>query len=375
MHPTLGYLLNALDEAVVIVSAGSYNVKYVNSPGRRFFGLKRGEPVEDSRLIKQLSVIEHGYLDPPVDLEVDLAGDDRSRARVTFLKSPTGDDLIIFAKYSCSETIKPDCMAGISALIDCEMRYPIKKLMAALNDTMSRLEYTRSWNLALFYSVSQVFELYADVEEVMKKIEFMASCFETTPLLASDRIPAFELIQKILSLNESLIQDRSVRISFAGVTDDLPVLYGSKKFLVQALAGYLRRLILEADKGERLQITANTTHAFLLLSIENYGKTPVTLKSTRSDMRVGDFISRNVSKTDPALDLSLMLCKRVIELHGGMLRYQEHLDGLTTVRFELPVGAPILNDRDLGIKQAQRYAQDLMQLIKTPLLNRTEGRI
>lgn len=364
MHPTLNYLFNELNEAVVIVSSASYRVKYVNPAGERLFQLMRGEPVEDSWMTKQLSAIELGYLETPIGFEVELAGNNRSRANVTFLKSPAGNDLIIFAKNSCPEAVKPISMASLAELIDCEMRNPISQLMVSLNDTMLQLEKTASRNRELLDAVNRTSGLAADVKDVMQKIELMASCFKTTPLLGNDRIPAFGLIQEILSANEDLIQERCVRISFSGVNDGLPVLYGSKNFVLQALAGYFRHFLLEADKRVLLQVAAKATHAFLLISFENYGKASGHVTVNRSETRVIDRVSGNFPAIDyPAPCLPLMLCKRVIELHGGRLRHEELLDGLNKVTFELPVGAPMLNDVDLGLKQAQRYAQDLMSLI------------
>jgi hypothetical protein len=57
------------------------------------------------------------------------------------------------------------------------------------------------------------------------------------------------------------------------------------------------------------------------------------------------------------------LCRRVLTLHGGMLR-EEVEDGLRHFLIDLPTGAPHQAEtQQIDIAQAQRYASDLAVLM------------
>ena len=63
------------------------------------------------------------------------------------------------------------------------------------------------------------------------------------------------------------------------------------------------------------------------------------------------------------LGLGLPLARRVVEMHGGLVRIESGDGGFTEFLVELPTGAPHLPNQELGLAQAERYARDLAQLM------------
>lgn len=64
-----------------------------------------------------------------------------------------------------------------------------------------------------------------------------------------------------------------------------------------------------------------------------------------------------------ALLIGLPLTQRILQLHGGRLRFeQDTVEGLH-VMLELPTGAPLRNTHHLDMLQAQIYAEDLSKLM------------
>jgi hypothetical protein len=51
-------------------------------------------------------------------------------------------------------------------------------------------------------------------------------------------------------------------------------------------------------------------------------------------------------------------------LIGGSVHFDDGAGEMSKITFELPVGAPAVKDREIGLQQAQRYAQDLLTLMQ-----------
>jgi hypothetical protein len=66
----------------------------------------------------------------------------------------------------------------------------------------------------------------------------------------------------------------------------------------------------------------------------------------------------------PTIELSLPLCERVLELHGGSISFSQEGSDLNQITFEIPTGAPAEQSDEHGVEQAQRYAHDLHKLLQ-----------
>ena len=78
----------------------------------------------------------------------------------------------------------------------------------------------------------------------------------------------------------------------------------------------------------------------------------------------GERASGRVAAAGEALPrLGLPLIQRIVGLHGGQIRVNTSDQGMVQMLMEFPTGAPARGQASVGIAQAQRYAQDLAQLM------------
>lgn len=99
----------------------------------------------------------------------------------------------------------------------------------------------------------------------------------------------------------------------------------------------------------------------ILVGVRNQGASQVKLGS-KTDLQ--PFSAPGVAAAGEALPrLGLPLIQRIVGLHGGQIRVNTSDQGMVQMLMEFPTGAPARGQASVGIAQAQRYAQDLAQLM------------
>jgi K+-sensing histidine kinase KdpD len=116
--------------------------------------------------------------------------------------------------------------------------------------------------------------------------------------------------------------------------------------------------------GVNILISAKSSGNVVLLTVTNYGET-IPDKGIRAMLPLPDAAG---SKPLEALNLTLSLCKRVVELHGGSLRLVRENGKVGSIVFELPVGAPARLSGDSCSEcsialQAMQFARDLAEIM------------
>ena len=82
----------------------------------------------------------------------------------------------------------------------------------------------------------------------------------------------------------------------------------------------------------------------------------------------GLFVS-NHERRGAFVPFGLALSQRIVEQHGGNVRIEDDFDAVDFVR-EIPAGAPVSQDAQLSVEQAQRYAKDMAQLMARSMAKR-----
>ena len=153
----------------------------------------------------------------------------------------------------------------------------------------------------------------------------------------------------------------------------MPVIYGSRDWLVEALYGYIEHMVNNCRVRSDLELQARPYGNFISIQIRNHGRGLPKQAGTRSFLPFG----RSPAGGDKAeaglsgLELGMALCRHVVELHRGSMRLNEEDGDITSFVLELPAGAPPESiSPDLGADQVRRYAEDLTRLMQRQRQNK-----
>ena len=364
MNLEMQLLFDSLKEAILIV-AKTGAVLYANQPAQKILPLVIGQPLAAGWLSGQLKSIRRGYLKPPVTFEIDAprngaAAEQTDRLHVTLLTSPVPGDFIVVMQTTTTEQMYQNVISNLAEMLDSEFRAPMEKFLGSAADMLVRFEGQADKDWELRESVARVSRMGTELTALLQQIGLLASTYKASPMRGEDRIPVSELVADVVLGSTLLLRKRRINVSYCGLSDGLPVIYGSRNFLVQALAGYLRHLVERLDSGANILISAKPHGNFIRLAIANYeGIAPAG-----TEQQFLPLMAASDSKPANLLGLTLPICKRVLELNGGNLYFDKEEGKVGTITFELPVGAPANDSRQQEMKQAFRYAEDLCTLLR-----------
>lgn len=361
MNRHMELLFDSLKEGLFMVAATG-RILYANPAARAALPIVIGEPLPGEWLQNQITAIRKEYLKPPLRFEIDLLRDSAhpDRMQITLLPSPAGSDFIVLMQNITAEHLYENAIGNLAEMLDSEFRAPMKQFLAAVAEMLSLFEKHAGDNWLLQNTAAKVSRKGDSLSELLHKVSLLASTCKSSPMRGEERIGLSSLVDDALLAVGKPLAERGIQIRFCGIDNDLPVIYGSRSFLAQALAGYLRDLIKQSNRGENILISASVKGSGVLLSIVNHEQVipersrPVQLPLPRA----AD------SKLIEARGLTLSLCKRVVELHGGILHIDRQQGKARSVTFELPAGAPVAGSQEPALEQAFRYAQDLSRLLK-----------
>ena len=348
-------LFDSLKDAVLIVSSAG-QVLYANPLARTIFPTPLGQPLTVEWLHSQIRSIECGYLRPPLTFEIDLPGlaGQTRQFQVALLSSPVAANFFIVLQEVTAERLYDTVINNLAEMLDSEFREPMEQFLGATAETLAQCESLAVANFDLRNSVAKMSEKGNALTGLLNKIGLLASTFKASSIRGDERILLPAMVAEVVLATKALLDEKRISVSYCGIDDSLPVIYGSRYFLVQALAGYVCYLVERIGREVNILISAKLKGNFILLSIANCeGINPVGSKQD-----ILPLLGRQVANTVDPLGLSLPICKRVIELCGGSLSFEEAEGEIRGLVFELPVGSPSVDLRDLGLLQAQRYAED-----------------
>lgn len=365
MNPHMKALFESLQEALLIVSATGETL-YANPVAQEILQISAGANYSTEWLQSQIRAIRQGYLKLPLTFQVELPrrSEHADQMQVTLLQSPAGSNFILVMKNITAEQLYQNAVGNLAEMVHSEFGAPVKRFLAAVADTLAQFENSAKGNLALQNAVAVVSREGASLERVLQKASLLAGAYRWFPMRDDQRVLVTSLVDDALLASQPLLVERGIQVRFCGLDDNLPVIYGSKVFLTQALAAYLAYLVERIGRGVNILISAKASGNVVLLTITNYGDL-LPGKSSSARLPLSGMAG---SKSIDTLDLPLALCKRVVELNGGSLRFGGKNGKVHSITFELPVGAPAKPygescDECPIASQAMQYARDLAELL------------
>ncbi len=376
MNLNMQKLFDTLRDGVAIVSPECV-VRYANQIAGQSLGVVAGQPLPAENICHQIRAVAHGYVRLPITLEVDAPGQQHQvdRLRVTLLQSPVGNDYLVVVHNLTEAQFYENTVRNLAEMTQQELALPLQDLVRALESLHEQLGHwpaqagaegaSREGQDRLHSLTEKVIENSAGVLQRFRQLLLLSETFSFAPMVGQERITAAELVSEALMRARPALAARRIRVSQVGVDEHLPVIYGAKAWLSQALAEYVQLMAASASRDSELLLNVRSGGNFITLHLQNCGL------GIPSHLRERAFLpfQRGAEGGEAAglgmgLAMGLALCKRVVELHQGHVHLVDNDQEIVELSIELPAGGLTDAQNTGGIEQAQRYAQDLARLMQ-----------
>lgn len=368
MSANLQILIDSIEDGLIIVGADGM-VKLANRSATSMVRAIPGKRLPSDEINGQLISLVRGYARPPVNLTIQ-AGEDRDAVlQIRISESPVGVGYLINVHNSGEVERYKTAILNLATLLRSELGEALHSFVDDARSCVRTLVTDESESELHRERLDKVSRQGEHLISQMAQMAMFAESFAHKPLVASDRIELLPLLDDLMTRARSLLDSRKLKLHLRTPGNgELPVIYGSHDWLVEALFGYVEYLVCHCNVKSDLEILVRPLGNFVCLQIRNHGKGLTRSAEVRGAMPFGQAThNRQGASHQPpgTLGLGLALGKHVIELHRGGIRLEEEDGDVSSLFIELPAGAPPQSvNPELGAEQAKRYAEDLTRLMK-----------
>ncbi|MEY2632275.1 MAG: hypothetical protein RIR00_929 [Pseudomonadota bacterium] len=362
MAKSIQDLFNHLSDGVLVVS-NTGMVRFANRTAMDTLKAQAGRNLPQAQLLKPVLAAAGGYQRLPHQFQIALGDgqDGASTLQVLLDHSPLGSDgfMLVLRNRSAEERFNT-VVNNFAELLRNALRVPLDSFaerLEALTHELGGLPVTGGADDASAL-IDEGREL---VNRVMQLATFSA-VFAHAPVCEANRIVIADLMQGLLKRVEASVLRNKLELRIHGDDASLPVIYGSERWLVEALHGYLEYITSHIPTASVIDIRLQGFGNFVLIVISNSGRVmnPQKMKHARPLAELND--------AKAGIALGLPLCQRIVELHKGNLKMEEEDGAVLRFEIELPAGAPATGEQfSLSADQARRYAEDLSRMMQTRL--------
>lgn len=371
-------LFDTLTDGLMILSSTG-TVKFANQMVLRWLHAQPGKPIVHEQILKQVHAADQGYQRLPSAFVVDTSSPDclPAKLQVVMDKSPLGEGYALVVRNRTQEERYDTVMQNFADLFRNTLSAPLNQFMRGFADLQSRLgKFQEHPDWPLKAEDQALLVQGARLMEKMAQLSSYAFAFSHAPLFASDRIEPAHLIRTLATRVVDKLRRHRLGIRVHGMEQwEMPVVYGSEAWLLEALHGYFSYLADHAREGTVIDIHLRGFGSFVLIVITNQGRVIPVHDREHQYKPFLSAASRGPGKAQEAdgLGLGLPLCKQIISLHKGNLRMREEDGEVVSFEIELPAGAPVAIDQhDVSAEQAKRYAEDLALLMQRQAKKKTQ---
>lgn len=342
VRPIESLLPHLADGVLVLDPAGT--VVLCNERARALVDCENGERITQAPLRAALSSALESDA-PPIRFALAAT----SGAPVDAVLTANGQSFMIVLKpaVGASDEIT---IANVLGIVDSELRVSMDELArtaGVITETLVAIENGDDGEELplLMETASNMLDLRngASAASRLQRIMSLAALYGRDPVVSNDRIGVNQLLGDALAL----LATRSPATGELRVDmsegDDF-VIYGSRRWLAEAVAECLRDLAASSATGQ-----------------------PVRIEVFPHDARVSVRMQA-VHCPEPGhaaglqRDVGALIARRIVEMHGGRLR-QGFAPGRRELFLELPTGGHAAASESLAAQQAERYAQDIVTLL------------
>lgn len=359
VNANIRHLFERLSDGLLILNAQGV-VRYANPVALAAFACAVDEVVPFDKLRQTIDKLTKGYLESPQKIPLDIgpAGASR-RIDTTLISSPVVEEFLLLIHPADQQRDVRNTFTNFIEMLDSSLERPIQKLLGSAERLLDSFGQQAGEDFGLNQALGALRRDAEGLRNEIQQISLFASSCSAVTMLNDERIRIPELLAEAVAAARPALLAHGIRLCFAGIDDSLPVIYGSRHFLGRALTVYLKHLATHLAPNSYMQISVERCGSFIRLVLTDYGDkgpefpTEITESSFAEQFDAGY-----------GLDLSLPICRRILELHRGRLLVINEKERVHRIVFELPAGVPPVSDVDLGMRQALRYAHDLLLLMK-----------
>lgn len=367
MASNLQVLVDSLDEGMLIVSPDGV-VRLSNQAASRFFPIAVGQRLAVEELMVQVAAAARGYIRLPFSFEIEgpEAGGERDRLHLKLMASPLGGGFLVVIRNISEQARYEHIVSNFANLIKVELGLPMSTFANHLGRLLVDLVPDMERREALDEDARRIVQQGELIANRVTQLAAFAQLFARSPIVASERIPVMELVAALTRRARPLLEARKIKLHFNPGGREMPVIYGSRAWLVEALYGYIEYLIKNCRLRSDLALQIRPFGNFISLQIRNHGRAQPKHSASAAFRPFTQGLGAPGEAGEVAgLGLGLALCKQVVELHRGSMKFTDEDGEITAFVLELPVGAPVENvNPEVGPEQARRYAEDLTRLIQ-----------
>ncbi len=364
MNDAFRMLFDQVTSGVVWVQRNGV-VRYANKAAVQMTPVMLGQAMMDPVAERTVKAAGQDMLKLPFQFELTTQEAHPDVIRAVVIPAPVGQDLMVVLNNVSQERWYSQALENLIGYIDAEMAVPIETLTEKLPQAAQ-----------LLHSQGAIGDIQAMLAEAnalstkLSKLHDLVEVFGESAIHRDERIMLPDLLKQ--SLNEVMPQAkaRNVTIAVTGTEEDMPAVYGSMHWLSKAMSEYLEQSVRSAQPGGVIALTLQASGTRVLIRARNQG--PFVSNHERRNAFVPFGVGDSAKPGDSRRGIGLALAQRILEQHGGSVRIEDEFDSVDFV-MEIPAGAPVSQDAQLSVEQAQRYAHDMAQLMARSMARKTQG--
>lgn len=354
MNEAFRQLFDQIKSGIVWVQRDGI-VKYANKAAVQLTPCMLGRPFLDPKLDRTIKSAGQDLIRMPFlfDITTDEASPDTIRAVV--LPAPVGADLMLVLNNVSEERWYASALKNLIGYVEAEMAAPMATLVHRLPAVAQLVggDADRSEVKALIDDASAM-------SVKLGKLKDLVSVFGQGAMQKDDRIVMTDIVKRALKDIQTMAETKQVTVSVSGMAQELPAVYGSEPWLAKAMGEYLEYAVLNAKPGSGIDISIKPMGTRVVIRTRNQGMFLSSHDRRSAFVPFGSGTDQKASGERPQIGLALSA--RIIEQHGGTVRIEDEFDSVDFV-MEIPAGAPVVQDAQLSVEQAQRYARDMSSLL------------
>jgi len=360
MHSTLSELLENMKPGLLWVNRDG-QVRYANADASARTGMSQGRRLFEPTLLRAVAEVIGGA--PPVVVHfTGVPPDFGAVAPMLECRVLPG-----FSKDDAFVLIAPDPTKDKDIAFDNLMQVLKSDLGTPLRDAQARLaqvKESRAREAREPTEIDELFDSMSELTSLLDRVADLAAIWGSGALLDNDRIELKELLMKAWGQAEPLAMTRGVTVVFKSSVpkDELPAMYGSETWLMKVFQECIGAAVRSTRAGGTLTIDHTQMGPRALIVFRDSGVFASSEPGAEALPRSGRR-ERSLRGPQGRDYIGLRLARQIVALHGGALR-EENEDGVRNFIIDLPTGAPHrVEQSQLDIAQAQRYAADLAALM------------
>lgn len=368
MSANLQILIDSIEDGLIVVGLDGV-VKLANRSANLLVQARPGKRLPSEEINRKLLSLVRHYARPPLSFSLQVGQEEDGFLQVSIAESPVGEGYLINVRNLGEIQRYKNVILNLATLVKSELGSSLNDFSRKIKDSLRDLDENAA---ALGVAYERIAPAVQTGEALIGQVVQMATFAETfanKPLVASDRIELLPLLEALIQRSQGLLDKQCLKLHLkVSAVEELPVIYGSRDWLVEALHGYIEYLICHCNLNSDLDLTVHPHGAFVSLHIRNNGKLFSRANELRAALPFEQTSPGRVGARGNAprsLGLGMALCRQIVALHRGGVRLIEEDGEVSSLFIELPSGAPPADiNQDIGTEQAKRYAEDLSRLMR-----------